>query len=65
MSFVRWLNRGNFTLSSNSFKINDLSKEWKLAINAKYLPSISKIMPARPKKHRLYNYKPCNDTFKT
>ena len=35
-------------------KYSDLLRGWKLAVNAKFQPNISKIMPAGPKKTQGY-----------
>ena len=40
------------TFQATVLKFYDLLTGWKLATNAKFKNNISKIIPARPKKHR-------------
>ena len=52
MNFIRRLNRGNFYFSNQSFQIWWLIGGIEVRKTYKFQLNISKIMAARPKKHR-------------
>ena len=49
--FKQSSNKGNFSFQATVLKNGSLLGGWKLATKAKFLHSISKIMPAMPKKY--------------
>ena len=49
---TNWAKRKIFIFQAAVFKFGDLLGGWKLVINTKFQHNISKIMPARPQKHR-------------